>query len=110
MEILSSEIPVKSIRLSLIDRGKEIGHAYLQLVVNGLHSQPYGLLEDVFVKKENRGAGHGTTLVKAVIEQARALGCYKLVAFSRYQRTKVHAWYGSLGFQDYGKEFRLDLE
>ena len=110
MEIVTSETPVKSIRLALVDRGKELGHAYLQLVVNDLHSQPYGLLEDVFVKEEHRGAGHGTTLVKAVIEQARALGCYKLIASSRYHRIEVHAWYVSLGFQDYGKEFRLDLE
>jgi GNAT superfamily N-acetyltransferase len=109
MEIKTEEIPVKSIRFALMENGKEIGRAYLQLVVNGLHSQPYGLLEDVFVEEAHRGAGHGATLVKAVIEKARALGCYKLIASSRYSRAKVHVWYEGLGFQDYGKEFRINF-
>lgn len=109
MELRTEEIPVKSLRLALIEDGKEIGRAYFQLVVNGLHDRPYGLLEDVFVAESHRGAGIGTALVNAVIERARMLGCYKLIASSRYSRVRIHAWYEGLGFQDYGKEFRLDF-
>lgn len=67
------------------------------------------MLEDVFFKKELRGQGWGTFLVKKVIEEAKRQKCYKLIATSRYSRPQVHQWYKKLGFKDYGKEFRIDF-
>jgi GNAT superfamily N-acetyltransferase len=51
----------------------------------------------------------GGELVKAVVAEAKRLGCYKLIGTSRAERASVHAWYKNLGFKDYGKEFRMDL-
>lgn len=88
---------------------KEIGHAYLYLIKNDLHDKPYGLLEDLFVEEEYRGQNIGSELAQAVIVEAKKNDCYKLLAQSRYGREKVHKFYKKLGFQDYGKNFRLDL-
>jgi GNAT superfamily N-acetyltransferase len=99
----------KSIKWSLSDGEKEIGRAWLALIKNDLHTEPYGLLEDVWVDPDHRGQGHATTLVQAVIERAKQEGCHKLIANSRLERIKVHELYKHLGFISYGLEFRMDF-
>jgi GNAT superfamily N-acetyltransferase len=74
-------------------------------MINDLHKEPFGLLEDV----SQRGGGLGSALVKEVIAAARELGCYKLVATSRTSRSKVHELYERLGFEKHGVEFRIDF-
>lgn len=107
------ESTVKSygIRFSVIREGREIGHAYLYLMTNDLHSSPFGLLEDVFVEEKHRDQGIANELVSAVFSKARTLHCYKLLATSRSDgsRESVHRWYKRLGFREHGTEFRMDL-
>lgn len=98
-----------AVRLSAEENGVEVGHAYLYLIYNDLHQEPYGLLEDVFVKEAYRGKGLGTTLVQSVVKEAKNRGCYKLVATSRLSRSEVHTWYEKIGFKNYGLEFRMDF-
>ncbi|MBT4120566.1 MAG: GNAT family N-acetyltransferase [Candidatus Magasanikbacteria bacterium] len=88
---------------------KDAGRAFLYLIYNDLHAEPYALLEDVFVEGEYRSQGVGRELVKAVIEEAKGLGCYKLIGTSRHSRENVHRFYKSLGFKDHGVEFRIDF-
>lgn len=92
--------------------GKEIGHAWLYLIYNDLHKDPYGLIEDVRVLEEYEGQGVGRSLLGAVIETAKSYDCYKIIATSRDDgaRPKVHAWYGRAGLIRYGLEFRMDLK
>jgi GNAT superfamily N-acetyltransferase len=90
--------------------GKRVGRAFLFIIYNDLHQKPYGLLEDVFVEEEYRGKGIGKELVKQVIKKAKEIGCYKLIATSRFEREHVHRLYENLGFKKWGYEFRLDLE
>lgn len=105
----SQSVNAYGIRFTLNDNGDEIGRAYLYVMHNGLHDRPFGLLEDVFVDEHYRGNGLGTDLVFRVIDAARERGCYKLIATSRYSRPQVHKLYKSLGFCDYGVEFRIDI-
>ena len=98
-----------AIRLSAHENGEELGSAYLYLIRNDLHKEPYGLLEDLLVKEEHRGKGVGSTLVKEVIAEAKRLGCYKLLGTSRMTRENVHQLYEKLGFKKWGYEFRMDL-
>ncbi len=107
--IEQKEIVVRGIRFSHTSEGREIGHAYLYIMRNDLHQEPFGLLEDVAVEESKRGKGIGSALVREVIATARHEGCYKLVATSRLNRPLVHQLYLELGFQDYGKEFRMDF-
>lgn len=107
----TQDIDVKAIRFSVSKKGKEAGHAYLYLLQNDLHKEPFGFIEDVFVQEEYRGEGVGDELMTALIAKAKELQCYKLIATSRSDgtRQKVHDWYLRLGFKDYGTEFRFDL-
>ena len=98
-----------AIKIVAKEGSRTIGRAYLFLIVNHLHEQPYGLLEDVFVDEQYRGQGIGAQLVRAAVEEAKARGCYKLIATSRNSRPKVHELYERLGLQKYGAAFRMDL-
>src|SRR5690242_11586755 len=108
-EIRREERTARGIRFSIAGADGEVARAYLYIMTNDLHGEPFGLLEDVFVAESERGTGLGTALVNEVIAAARDAKCYKLVATSRASRPKVHALYERLGFTSYGLEFRMDL-
>jgi GNAT superfamily N-acetyltransferase len=110
MDIQKEEKSSKAIKLSVSKDGKEVGRMFLYLIHNGLHEEPYGFLEDVYVDEEARGLGIGTKLVLAGIEEAKKQGCYKLLGLSRYSREKVHNWYKKLGFSEHGLQFRMDFK
>jgi GNAT superfamily N-acetyltransferase len=109
MDIKKTEAKCEGLRLSLNRDGEEVARAFLYLMSNNLHEAPFGLLEDVYVDESYRGQGLGTEIVNAVIAEAKARGCYKLIATSRYTRPRVHELYLRLGFRDHGKEFRIDF-
>ncbi len=109
MEIKKTEKQSKAIKLEMEEGGRVVGRAFLYLIYNDLHTEPYGLLEDVFVEENGRGKGIGTALVKEVIREAKERGCHRLIACSRYSRPEVHQWYIGLGFEDYGKEFKMEF-
>ena len=97
------------IRIAVHKNEQEIGHAYVYILRNDLHDAPFGLLEDVEINENYRGHGFGKQLMQKVIEVAKREGCYKLIGTSRYARELVHSFYTQLGFEDYGKEFRMNL-
>lgn len=96
-------------KIVILEQKKEVGRAYLFIIKNSLHKQPYGLVEDVFVDELARGKGYGTILINEIIKTAKELGCYKLVAQSRYKKEHVHSWYLKCGFTDHGKNFRINF-
>ena len=107
--LLNKEDKSYRIKITAEENGGILGWAYLYIMFNDLHKEPFGFLENVFVKEENRGKGLGSKLVEAVITEAKKQNCYKIICTSRYESPKVHALYNKLGFKDYGKEFRIDL-
>ena len=98
-----------AIKFTITEDEKEIGRAWLYVLHNDLHAEPFGLLEDVFVEEKHRGSGVGTKLVQAVIEESKKISCYKLIATVRNSKEEVCAWYEKFGFKNYGVEFRIDL-
>ncbi|MEK7162765.1 MAG: GNAT family N-acetyltransferase [Patescibacteria group bacterium] len=96
-------------KFSVNKNGAEIARGFLYVLYNNLHQEPFGLIEDVFVEENARGMGYGLKILKKIIKESKKLGCYKLIATSRYSRKKVHNFYKKLGFKDYGKEFRMDF-
>ncbi len=109
MNFTKKEIETTGIKITAEENDQEIGRAFLYLIKNDLHDRPYGLLEDVLVHEDKRGQGIGEGLVKEVIKLAQEKNCYKLVGNSRLSRESVHAFYKKLGFEEYGKEFRINL-
>lgn len=108
MEIQAQAVEAEGIKFSIAET-EEVARAYLYLMHNSLHQEPFGLLEDVYVAETHRGKGLGTKLVRQVIQTAKERGCYKLIATSRTSRPKVHKLYQDLGFKERGLEFRLDF-
>lgn len=109
MNFEKSNAEAKGFRISVMDNGVEVGRAYIYVMQNDLHDQPFGLMEDVYVDTACRGRGIGSELVGRVIEVAKEANCYKLIATSRSSRLKVHELYQRLGFTQHGIEFRIDL-
>ena len=110
MEIHERPARAEGLRVAIQEDGREVARAYLYLAENDLHpGQWFGLLEDVFVDESVRGRGHATVLVRHVIEEAHRRKCYKLIATSRDERTRVHDLYRRLGFEEWGREFRLNF-
>lgn len=109
MKLRRKVIDTCGIRLSIESGGKEMARAYLYILRNDLHEEPVGYLEDVFVGENLRNQGLGRQIVREIIEEAKRNGCYKLIATSRHSRPGVHKFYESLGFKNYGFEFRLDF-
>lgn len=109
VEIKAKTVKAKGIKFSILEAEREIARAYLYIMHNDLHSEPFALLEDVYVAESQRGTGLGTKLVKQAIANAKELGCYKLIATSRKSRSKVHQLYLKLGFKERGLEFRIDF-
>ncbi len=109
MDKKKTTLSAEGVKITVTDAGKELGRATLYLMKNDLHDQPFGLLEDVFIDEATRGQGLGSELVQDIIAEAKDRGCYKIIATSRYARSKVHELYEKLGFTDHGKEFRIDF-
>ncbi len=109
MKVLEENKDCSGKRFSIKENGEEVGRAFLYLMYNDLHSRPFAFLEDVFIHESKRGSGFGTRLVELIIKRARELNCYKLIATSRDSRPKVHKLYQDIGFENYGKEFRINL-
>jgi GNAT superfamily N-acetyltransferase len=98
-----------AIRITVEEEGQEVGRVWLYILKNDLHTEPFGLLEDVFVVEEYRSKGIGRKLLEAGIEEAKNQKCYKLICTSRFDKEEVHAWYERHGFKKHGVEFRMDL-
>ena len=109
MQILQKPISGEGIKFYVEENGKEVGRAYLYILKNDLHKEPFGFMEDVYIDESQRGKGLGTGLVNTLIEEAKKRGCYKIVATSRHERPKVHKLYERLEYHNHGVEFRMDL-
>lgn len=110
MDIKQAIIKTSGVKFFIKQDGKEVARAFLYILKNDLHVEPYGFLEDVFVDESLRGQGVGTELLKEVFRAAKEdYKCYKILATSRHERSKVHALYERLGFKDWGKEFRMNF-
>ena len=110
MRILEKKVYTFGIKLSIVENEIEIGRCYIYIIKNDLHKEPYALLEDVYINENFRGRGIGSEMIKRAIELAKNLGCYKIIATSRFERNNVHKWYEKLGFKKWGYEFRMDLK
>jgi len=112
MTVQQEMFSAPAIRFSVWRGGKEVGHAYLYILTNDMHKEPFGYLEDVFVLESYRGQGIGNELLDAVVSVARARQCYKLVATSRNDGTRksVQEWYERRGFEQTSAGLRLNLE
>jgi GNAT superfamily N-acetyltransferase len=58
----------------------------------------YGVIEDVVTREDRRNLGHGQTVIRHAIEQAWAMGAYKVVLTTSRKDPAVWAFYERCGF------------
>jgi len=109
-ELKITKISSTGFKFEILGDKKKIARAYLYILKNDLHQEPFGLVEDVYVREKDRGKGYGTKIMKALIEKAKEANCYKLICTSRFSRPEVHRFYEKLGFKKHGYEFRVNLK
>ena len=110
MENKIEEILGKGFKFLILEDDQEVARARLYILTNDLHAEPFGFIEDVYVKENCQGKGYGTKIMNLLIEKAKESGCYKLICTSRFSRSAVHSFYEKLGFKKYGNEFRIDFK
>lgn len=68
-----------------------------------------GLLENVHIRADQRGTGHGSAMVRWAIERCREAGCGVVQLTSNKVRTDAHRFYEKLGFLKSHEGFKLKL-
>jgi GNAT superfamily N-acetyltransferase len=109
VELNISEVKSFGFRVSVEKNGKDVGHAYLYIMNNDIHSRPFGFVEDVFIDDVCRGSGLGKELMNKIVELAKEKNCYKMIFTSRYGKDKLHDYYENQGFTKHGFEFRINF-
>jgi len=109
MEFERKAISAPGIKLFRKSEGEIIARVFLYFLGNDLHKKPLCAIEDLFIVEGHRRQGIGKELFQEIVKIAKANGCYKLIATSRYKRSRVHKFYKEMGMEDYGKEFRMNL-
>jgi GNAT superfamily N-acetyltransferase len=104
------EISGKGFKFLILENNQEVARARLYVLTNDLHPEPFGFIEDVYVKENCQGKGYGTKIMNLLIKKAEESQCYKLICTSRFSRSTVHSFYEKLGFKKYGNEFRIDFK
>jgi GNAT superfamily N-acetyltransferase len=66
-------------------------------------------VESVHVHPDHRGHGIGGVLMRAAVQRARELGCYRIQLTSNKARPEAHRFYERLGFEPSHRGFKLKL-
>jgi GNAT superfamily N-acetyltransferase len=68
-----------------------------------------GMLENVHIRADQRGTGHGAAMVQWAIERCREAGCSYVQLTSNKIRKDAHRFYVRLGFSNSHEGFKLAL-
>ena len=93
-------------------KGTDIVGSFELLVMDNLAhlGAPSAIVEDVCVDERLRSQGIGAAMMKFAMKVAASAGCYKLTLSSNLKRTRAHAFYQSLGFEQHGISFQVGLD
>ncbi len=85
--------------LGLID-DRKVATCTLVVVPNFVRSgASYALIENVVTHADFRGRGHGKAVLLAAVEEAWALGCYKVMLLTGSKDPATLGFYRNAGFQ-----------
>lgn len=107
MHIQTHEHQATGIKFYIIDGSVKVARAYLYILQNDLHSEPFGYIEDIFTHSKYRGNGYASALLGKIIAHAKKVGCYKLILIT--SKSELVEWYTRYGFVKRGTEMRIDF-
>jgi GNAT superfamily N-acetyltransferase len=96
-------------RLVVMERGGEvIGTVHISFIP-GLPNfgMKRGVLENVHIRADQRGAGYGSIMIQWAIERCREAGCGVVQLTSNKLRTDAHRFYERIGFIRSHEGFKL---
>ncbi|MEO5807500.1 GNAT family N-acetyltransferase [Devosia sp.] len=98
-------------RLIIAEKDGEVIGTLQISIVPGLprFGMKRAILENVHIRADQRGTGHGSIMVRWAIEQCRAAGCGMVQLTSNKLRTDAHRFYRTLGFEQTHEGFKLFL-
>ena len=89
--------------------GEVVGCASLWIRPRLNWTTPEAWLPDLVVTASRRRRGAARALVDACAAEGRRRGCHALKLESGHERADAHALYEALGFEDFGRAYRLRL-
>ena len=99
--------PIYQIIVAVANDGQVIGATTLLVEQKFIHRGGLvGHIEDVVVRKGHEGKGVGGSVVRAAVEKARELGCYKVILDCK---ADLVDFYKKLGFSEHDVGMRIDL-
>jgi len=102
--------PEYAVYVATASNGSVVGTFALLVMDNLAHmGAPSAIVEDVCVDNELQGQGIGKAMMNFAMALARKRGCYKLALSSNATREGAHGFYRSLGFEQHGLSFRVQL-
>ena len=102
--------PEYAVYVAKANDGSVVGTFALLVMDNLAHmGAPSAVVEDVCVDELLHGQGIGRAMMHFAMEFARMRGCYKLALSSNAAREGAHAFYRSLGFEQHGLSFHVQL-
>ena len=82
--------------------------SYVQhLTHGGARSASFG---DIVVRSDSQGLGVGKRMMTFAAQRARQRGCYKVMLSSSIRRFNAQAFYESLGYEQHGLSYLLNLD
>jgi predicted N-acetyltransferase YhbS len=91
------------------DGGEPVGLVAMRSFAVLERDEPLARLLDIVVRGDRRGGGLGARLVREVVEEARARGCYRVEVMSGPDREAAHRFYLANGFTARPRRFVLAL-
>jgi GNAT superfamily N-acetyltransferase len=80
--------------------GMLVATCALQVIPNLTRgARPYALIENVVTRKDRRGQGHASGILKYALEYAWAQGCYKVMLMTGRDDPKIFELYEKAGFK-----------
>ena len=102
--------PQYAVYVATANDGSVVGTFALLVMDNLAHmGTPSAVVEDVCVDEQLQGQGIGRAMIHSAMEFAHQCGCYKLALSSNVAREGAHAFYRSLGFEQHGLSFHVQL-
>jgi len=99
--------PAYHVFVAVAGDGQVIGATTLLVEQKFIHRGGLvGHIEDVVVRKSHEGKGVGGSVVRAAVEKARELGCYKAILDCK---ADLVDFYKKLGFSEHDVGMRIDL-
>lgn len=87
-----------------------VGTFALLIMDNLIHGgAPSGIVEAIAVDPEFQNQGVGKQMMQFAMVRCQEFGCYKLTLSANLTRDRAHSFYESLGFQQHGYSFMVDL-